>query len=109
MKTQLVIDKKTSTLRGNFAPVAARLALGLEGRKTWLTPNQLRFETSKSNIDLVMSLFPTGVVEDKRSHPDEAELFDSAEIAPLGSPEPRFRLEPFDFQRENFEQFKDKT
>lgn len=108
MKTQLLIDKKTSTLKGDLAPVAARLALGLEGRKTWMAPNQLRFETSRSNIDLVMSLLPTGVVEDRRSHPDEAELFDLAEIAPAGSPEPRFRLEPFDFQRENFERFKDK-
>lgn len=108
MKTQLVIDKKTSTLKGNLAPVAARLALGLEGRKTWLAPNQLRFETSKSNIDLVMSLLPTGAVEDKRSLPDEAELFDLGETAPLGSPEPKFRLKPFDFQQENFERFKDK-
>jgi len=107
MKTQLVIDKKTSVLKGNLAPVAAKLALGLEGRKTWLSPNQLRFETSKANIDLVMSLLPTGMVEDKRSRPDEAKLFDLGESAPLASPEPKFRLEPFDFQRENFERFKD--
>lgn len=108
MKAQLSIDKKTSTLKGDLAPVAARLALGLEGRKTWLAPNQLRFETSRSNIDLVMSLLPTGVVEDRRSSVDEANLFDGAESQPLAMPEPKFRMAPFDFQRENFERFKDK-
>lgn len=107
MKAQLSIDKKTSVLRGDLAPVAARLALGLEGRKTWISPNQLRFETSRSNIDLAMSLLPTGMVEDRRSHPDEAKLFDETQTPALDDPAPNFRMEPFDFQRENFERFKD--
>lgn len=107
MKAQLSIDSKTSVLKGDLAPVAARLALGLEGRKTWISPNQLRFETSRSNLELAMSLLPTGMVEDRRSHPDEAKLFDETRMSALDDPAPNFRMEPFDFQLENFERFKD--
>jgi hypothetical protein len=102
---KLTIDEKTSTAKGNFGALAAKLSLGLEGRKSWLAHNHLRFETSAVNIRLIESLFPDAVKEDIRPIAIAAARATERQITP--DPVPEFVMTPRPFQLENFDRFKD--
>lgn len=108
MEATVVVDHKTAVVSGNLTPIASRLALGLEGRKSWLAHNRLRFETTRLNIELVQSLIPSCMVEDRRLSAEHTNPFDEQESQPVATPVPGFVLPPLDFQLENFDRFKDK-
>lgn len=105
---QLIIEPKTTVATGTFGASASQLSLQLEGRKTWIAHNQLRFETSAHNLGLFKSIWPTAVVQDTRQRMEDAILLGEAPRQPVTTPVPAFVLPPMDFQLENFHRFKDK-
>lgn len=104
----ITIDHKTSIIAGDFGALSARMSLGLEGRKNWISPSKLRFETSEHNVRVLLSLLPTAVVQDKRLSPDDAKALEDLASHSLPTPAPAFVMKPRDFQLENFERFKTK-
>lgn len=102
---QLEITAQHATASGSFADQAANLALRLEGRKTWLAHNKLKFEASQYNLSLLLSLWPTAEIIDRRN--DAAAAFENDSSA-APDPDPQFRMKPYDFQLENFHRFKNK-
>lgn len=102
---QVEITTKHATAFGSFADQASTLAMRLEGRKTWLAHNRLKFEASQYNLSLLLSLWPSAEIIDLRNNATEA--FEEGSSA-TGDPEPQFRVECFDFQLENFHKFKNK-
>jgi hypothetical protein len=107
MTVRILVDHKTSIAQGKFGPNAPKLALGLEGRKTWMSPERIRFETSQHNIDLFKSVFPSVELQDERLSQEAIELLDELENAPVSQNEPAFVLPPRDFQLDNWNRFKD--
>lgn len=104
----LTIEPKTTVAVGAFGAQAATLSVSLEGRKTWMAHNQLRFETSAHNLGVFRSIWPTAVVKDTRQSMEDAILLDERPSQPVTTPVPAFVMTPMDFQLENFHRFKDK-
>lgn len=112
---KLTISSKTCTAKGVFGSAVAKLSLGLEGRKNWISYNSVRFERSNHNISLFLGLYPEAEVMDE-SGIDAANRrafseFDShRDAALLASADflPEFVLPPRDFQLDNFNRFKEK-
>lgn len=99
------------------------LIMRLEGRKYVPKPGQIKFETSNHNIKAFSELYPLAEVVDTRSALAEIyDAFGGADLtaaniplasggdqflpAPAREIEPRWKYEPFEFQRRNYERFK---
>lgn len=78
----------------------------LEGRKGLEGPTRLWFETSQHNISMVLSMFPSASVEDHRGREDIVSEFEKTEAQTIEESKPRFRMEPRDYQLDNFNKFK---
>lgn len=103
---QLEITTSHATITGPFGAFATTMSVRLEGRKTWLAHNRLKFEASQYNLSLLLSLWPGAEIIDKRN--DAVRAFE-ADSASMADPEPQFRVKPFDFQLENFHKFKNQA
>lgn len=109
MAILITIESKTSLIKGPFGPLAARMSMSLEGRKQWLSPERLRYETSAHNLRILMDLFPAALVQDARKDAvDVPSPTSEPQNGPTATPVPAFVLPPTPQQLENFERFKDK-
>lgn len=103
---EVTIDHKNSIAFGSFGASASQLSIRMEGRKSWLSHNRLRFETSQHNVSLLLSLFPEAVVKDTRLDGDALRAMDEAPTTPSEPVAMQWVLPPRDFQLVNFERFK---
>lgn len=120
---QIVIDHKTSLATIPQSLPFPSLIMRLEGRKHVPKPGQIKFETSNHNLKVFSELYPLATVTDNRTI--ASELYESfggmdvtaanIQLASGGNdflPVPSFPIEdnwaldPFDFQRRNYERFK---
>jgi len=104
---QITIEHKSSVAVGSFGAAAAQLSLQLEGRKTWLAHDRLRFETTGHNLKLLNTLWPTASVQDRRLGAEALRVLDEARAQKSPTAEPEFRLPPMEHQLKNFERFKE--
>lgn len=103
---KLTINQKTSIAEGKFGSKASQIAIGMEGRKTWISPVKVRFETSQRNIDLILGLWTDAIVQDERLSAADTKALGELKMAAV-DPAIAFKMAPMDFQLENFNRFRD--
>lgn len=120
----LTVDQTHAIAKGDFGSRTVALVSRLEGRKLWPSAHTVKFEATEHNVRSFVELFPDATVQDNRPINKAMEEWAGAtsghsegvgaekSSVPLPAHRAgvaaRFRMEPFPFQLDAYERFKDK-